>query len=225
MISILNQRGGTHNSCEDSVWVKETENQICGAVFDGCSSGIKSHWASQTLSYLFNSVWKSGMVILLDQTIGLVLAKMEEIARLTATDVVNFEATALLFIYMKKEKTLYIRAFGDGVFYVNDIEYEIDQGNRPEYLAHNMFVRGNQVTDYYKKNPIQTFENVDKFQICSDGIKAINANQYEVNNIDPMTKLLAIPTSENYLERMWNILKNNKFTLSDDLTIISYATT
>jgi hypothetical protein len=44
------------------------------------------------------------MVILLDQTIGLILAKMEEVATLTSTDVVNFESTALLFCYLKAEK-------------------------------------------------------------------------------------------------------------------------
>lgn len=53
MISILNQRGGNHNSCEDSVWVNDTEDFIVGGVFDGCSTGINSHWASQTIAYIF----------------------------------------------------------------------------------------------------------------------------------------------------------------------------
>jgi hypothetical protein len=225
MISILNQRGGDHNSCEDTVWVEETENRIYGGVFDGCSSGVQSHWASQTLAYLFRSAWKSDMSLILDGTIGLILARMEEMARLTSTSVVNFESTALLFIYDKFTKTLYLRCFGDGVFYINDIETIIDQGNKPDYLAHKMFVRGPELLDFYKKYPVQTFHHVHKFQICSDGIQAIKANQYEPTNRDPMSLLLATPTSENYLVRMWNILKKEKFTLSDDLSIISYATT
>jgi len=225
VLSILNQRGGDHNSCEDSVWVEETEHHVYGGVFDGCGKGVKSYWASQTLAYLFRSVWKSSMVTILDVTIGLILAKMEEIARLTSTDIVNFESTVMLFIYDKDSKTLYLRCFGDGVFYVNDIETIIDQGNKPDYLAHKMFVRGPELLDFYKKYPVQTFSNVEKFQICSDGLQAIKANQYEPTNRDPMTLLLATPTSPNYLVRMWNILKKEKFTLSDDLTIVSYAIT
>jgi hypothetical protein len=30
MTSILNQRGGNRNSCEDSVWIEDTENTIYG---------------------------------------------------------------------------------------------------------------------------------------------------------------------------------------------------
>ena len=220
MLSILNQRGGLHNSCEDTVLAVETEHVIYGGVFDGCSSGKNSHWASQTLAYLFE--YSFGLS---DGIISLTLARMEDIARVTGTNVVNFESTAILFHYHKETKKLRVRAFGDGIYFVNGVEYEIDQNNTPDYMAHYMFVRGLQVLDYYKRNPIQEYENVDNFQICSDGLKAINTNQYEKTDREPMSLLLAPPTSENYLKRMWNILHREKFTLSDDLSIISYATT
>jgi hypothetical protein len=40
MISTLNVRSQTHNSCEDSLFVKESDLYIWGGVFDGCSKSV-----------------------------------------------------------------------------------------------------------------------------------------------------------------------------------------
>src|SRR5687768_14521282 len=55
MLSILNVRANHHNSCEYSFHVEENENHVWGIVADGCSSGIKSHFASQLIAYFIQN--------------------------------------------------------------------------------------------------------------------------------------------------------------------------
>ena len=223
MLSILNQRGGNHNSCEDSVWVKEAEDFVVGGVFDGCSTGINSHWASQTIAYVFESNSPSfrstsdGMAIE-------VLFQLRKISMdLDIDPNTQLLSTCVLFYYNKKNKTLEIRCFGDGVYYINDIEYVVDQGNVPNYLGYQVFNGSGKQIQFIEKYPSVLYENVDRFIICSDGIQAIKESQYEEQTVNWQELLLSPPKSENYLKRMWNILKSKKFTLSDDLTIVSYA--
>lgn len=223
MLSILNQRGGTHNSCEDSFWVEETETEVYGGVFDGCSTGINSHWASQTMAYIFRMVRYR---ILCDESIIDVMCKLKELCELLKINPnTRLLSTCILFHYDKNTKILHTRCLGDGVLYINDIEYVIDQGNIPDYIGYQIYKSIEVNNEYLMKYPIVIYENVDRFIICSDGIQAIQENQYEASSVVWQELLLSPPKSENYLKRMWNILKNKKFTLSDDLTIVSYATT
>lgn len=225
MLSILNVRSDTHNSCEDTVWVEENELGLYGGVFDGCSTGKNSHWASQTLAYLYAGV-RSTYGILSDVATYMVLNKMRSIKKMGELTSDNFLSTAVLFQYNKTERKLSVRVFGDGVIYVNDVEHCFEQNNTPDYLGYQINATTSQEQyDYMDKYPVTVFHDVTKFQICSDGIKAITANQYEQTSRDPYALLLASPTSENYLKRMWNILHREKFSLGDDLSIVSYATT
>lgn len=223
MLSILNQRGGNHNSCEDSVFVKETDTVIYGGVFDGCSSGENSHWASQTFAYMFKSLFRDCQS-LKNAVIYEAVKELNKVVHILEIDRdTQLLSTCLLFIYNKKNRTLDIRCFGDGVYYINDVEYVIDQDNIPDYLGYRL--NYDVLIDFLDAYPVVRHENVDRFIICSDGIQAIHENQYEPASVKWEELLLAPPASENYLKRMWNILKNKKFTLADDLTIVSYATT
>jgi len=223
MISILNQRGGNHNSCEDSVFVKETELAIYGGVFDGCSTGVNSHWASQTMAYLF----ESNSSAFKPTSVGMAIEILFQLQKISIDLNINpntqLLSTCVLFYYNKSSKRLEVRCFGDGVYYVNDIEYVVDQGNIPDYIAYQVYNTSTEQVEFIDKYGIAIYENVDKFIICSDGIQAIKESQYEEQTVNWQEMLLAPPKSENYLKRMWNILKSKKFTLSDDLTIVSYA--
>lgn len=56
-IDKLIKMGKSHNlHCEDDYYIYENENFIVSAVFDGCSSGIDSHYASTKHKYLLNEV-------------------------------------------------------------------------------------------------------------------------------------------------------------------------
>lgn len=230
MIAVLNQRGGNHNSCEDSVWVEESDKFIVGGVFDGCSTGVKSHWASQTISYAFKkeaSDFKHGIYSNLNDFFMFNVAyHIESVcSALSLNPKTSVLSTCLMFLYDKHSKTLEIRCFGDGVYYVNDIEYTVDQGNIPDYLGYVLNEPKGLLSEFLLKYPSIIYDDVDRFIICSDGIQSIAENQYESKTVNWEELLLSPPKSENYLKRMWNILKNKKFTLGDDLTIVSYATT
>lgn len=225
MISVLNQRGGNHNSCEDSFFVKETDVFVFGGIFDGCSTGINSHWASTTISYIFQNISYGAIGMSInDAYVQTAMDYMEQACMLLRLSPdTNLLSTCLLFVYNKETKDLEIRCFGDGVYYVNDIEYVIDQGNIPHYIAYVLKEDEDTIKKYLDKYPSVVHKDVHKFIICSDGIQAINQSQYDESSMTWQELLLSVPKSENYLKRMWNILKINKFTLNDDLTIISYA--
>ncbi len=229
MLSILNQRGGTHNSCEDSVWVEESEKYIVGGIFDGCSTGINSHWASQTIAYAFQREaldFKHDVYHSLNNFfIFNILDRLERTC--SALNIVDPKtkmlSTCLMFLYNKTERVLEVRCLGDGVYFINDIEHVVDQDNTPDYLGYVIYENLDLKYDFMEKYKSVFYNNVDRFIICSDGIQAIKENQFEQSDVNWQQLLLSPPKSENYLQRMWNILKNKKFTLGDDLTIISYA--
>jgi hypothetical protein len=221
MIATLNVRGGTHNSCEDSIYWQEVDDFIYGGVFDGCSSGYKSHWASQTLAYLFAKGFQ-------DPTTNLraseVYNSLKMLAIMLGITEMSMLSTCILFSYNQLTKELKVRAFGDGYYYVNDIEYEIEQNNQPDYLAYVM--RDDALPVFLKMYTTKTYQNVNKFQICSDGIRSIDRPQLidsQPKCSNPLSLLLHPPTGENYLQRQWNILKRDSWTIADDLSIISYV--
>ena len=217
MISTLNVRSQTHNSCEDSIFFKESSSYIWGGVFDGCSTGVKSHWASQTFAYVFSKYGNP----LIDSNLIDIRRDLVSIMETLSLNYMNMLSTCVLFCYSKKDKLLDVRVFGDGYYYVNNVEYEIEQNNIPDYMAYHI-ESTQRFKDFLDCYPVKTYENVSSFQICSDGVKSISIDQFHITDLDPMALLMHPPVSENYLQRMWNKLKNNHFTIHDDLSIISY---
>ncbi len=114
MISILNVRSQTHNSCEDSVLVKENDSYIWGGVFDGCSTGTKSHWASQTFAYTFGKYGNPTVNGNLLEVRKDLVAIMETLG----INYMNLLSTCVLFCYTKLTKLLEIRVFGVAPFKV-----------------------------------------------------------------------------------------------------------
>lgn len=221
MYSVLNVISESHNSCEDSYFINETEDFVYGGVFDGCSTGTKSHWASQTLAYAFQA---AGHLPVSRNALTNVYSYLNIVKSILSLSEFNFLSTCVLFTYDKKSKQLCIRVFGDGCYFVNDVEYYIEQDNKPDYIGYHLFGHYHAFHEFIDKYQLKIYENVDNFKICSDGIKSITRSQFEQSDApEPMALLYAPPTSSNYLERMWNILKRNKYKITDDLTIISYV--
>jgi hypothetical protein len=152
-----------------------------------------------------------------------IIRELKDIAERLRLTEMNFLATFIPFIYIKEKKQLRIRPFGDGVYYINGEEFRLEQNNTPDYIGYqiNEGFAGNSM--YLDKYPELVYDNVDSFIICSDGIDSFAVSQFENIDKKEMFKLLEAPTSENYLQRQYNILKRKKFTNSDDVSIISYA--
>lgn len=220
MISTLNKISSTHNSCEDSVLVKENAHFIYGGVFDGCSTGTNSHWASRSLTY----VAAMHDIPTKDTALYHMRDDLWQVMETLGLTDMHFLSTAILFCYSKFTDTLRIRAIGDGVYYVNDVGYKIEQNNTPDYLGYHLEDSMHDFQKFLDKYPEKIYENVTHFQICSDGIDSIGRSQFAPpTDKNALAMLLAPPKSPNYLERMWNILRKDHFTISDDLSIISYV--
>ncbi len=228
MLSILNQRSNTHNSCEDSVYVHEDVDVVYGVVADGCSTGIKSHFASQAICYALanpNIKKVSDIYTLSDFSISCIMMDLKKMTNLFNLGAMNMLSTAMFFIYFKNAKTLKVRIFGDGYYFVDNVEFVIDQNNTPDYLGYHLWDEREELQSFLDKYKEEVYENVNSFHICSDGIERIERSQLitEAPKYVPGI-LMHPPTSANYLTRMWNLLKKDHYTLGDDLSIVSYVT-
>lgn len=223
MLSTLNVIANHKNNCEDNFLVVEQGSIIYGGIFDGCSTGIHSAWASQTISYIVNFAIEQEIDILSDNFINYcLLSELEYMSERLNISHINFLSTCILFKYDKTNNIFSIRTFGDCYYYLNDIEYVVDQNNTPDYLGYQMFSKNRE--EFFKKYPILTYKEVKKFIVTSDGIEKINISQFLYpKHKEPLSLLFHTPSSNNFLQRMWNILKKEGYTVDDDLTIISYA--
>jgi hypothetical protein len=209
----------THTVCEDALFVKQYKDKICGLISDGCSSGKDSVWASNTLKHIFSHN-TFDLYFLLDDTIKIAISMLKKLKEDLNLEVYHLESTAILFEYFIEDKVLYIRAFGDGSYFVNGVQHTIDENNTPDYIGHYVDSDANAIDEYLSKHPLITFENVESFSICSDGVDKISISTFK----DPKRKSeeLFIPvTSETQLERKWNLLKRDGWIVKDDLSIIS----
>lgn len=219
MLSKLLICSRSHTTCEDTLDVIETEEYIKGGVFDGCSSGKNSKWASHTLNYAF----KQFDYKMSNAACKFVMFDLKRIKDILKLDITNFESTAVIFDYDKETKTLHLRVFGDCTYFINGERFDISQNNIPDYISHHIDKDEDGMTEYVGKYPTKIYLNVDSFIICSDGIDRLEYSALKIPEKNALEVLTTKPNSTTYLERMWNLLKKNGWQVADDLSIISYT--
>lgn len=251
MIQILNKRSSTHpNWCEDNYWVNETDKYIQGAVLDGCSTGINSHFASTLIKYSFEKVsnyifikygafTQHNPVFYFSLIIGGVRDNLINIKSSLNLIELNLLSTIVFFFYNKENKSLWIKFIGDGVIYIDGNEIVNDENNIPDYIGYHLNEPWAEFYSWIRSRRTLNFENVENFAICSDGIHSlVNLKNPHINKevainfliIDDQWKRL-----ENGLNKKFNILTNRDeelkrsdelywWDIKDDLTIIKYAT-
>lgn len=245
MLSILNKRSSVHpNWCEDNYWVVEEEDLIVGAVLDGCSTGINSHFASQFVKYVLEYSWTLGNpynhpYIMCCTMARRVIGKMSIVSRQLSLTDMNFLSTIVFFTYNKRTKELYVMFFGDGVVYVNGEEFIHDEQNAPQYPAYHMNDTPEQIDGYLSTRKTMEFSGVEDFSICTDGVHSLyNVRDGKIPQsvaIDYLVKDRWAVSQKTGLARKFNILTNRNpatrltdetycWDLKDDLTIIRYAT-
>ena len=229
MISVLNKISRHHNSCEDSVYVEETEDRVFGAVLDGCSTGVNSHWASQTFVYIVKTAMKQVSKLTTTTSLYIMRTKMNSLATLLHLSDAHLLSTIILFVYDKKTKVLDVLPLGDCTISINHaFIHRIDQGNKPDYFGYLLYSDLKTFDNFVERNPPWVFHNVESFAICSDGIDQIVTPQFpktDISHLNPIDMLIkTAPGSKFYLQQCWNKLKAAGFQLNDDLSIVSYAT-
>lgn len=214
---------GKKECCEDSLWVEETPEKIVGVVADGCSDSFNSVFASRLLCYLLKKRYNLFTTIS-NHLIETIITELRYINELLVLPEKHLLSTFIPFIYNKEKEELRIRPFGDCVFYIDGLECKIDQNDRPDYIGYQIDegFAGNSM--YLDKYPELVYTFVNSFIVSSDGIDSLQQNQFVTLDCtqDPKQFLLAPPDTTNCLQRRYNILKRNKVTNSDDISIISY---
>lgn len=251
MIQILNKRASTHpNHCEDSYFIHEDDEVIVGAVLDGCSTGIESHFASQFVKYALESgirhCSKKKFNFTNDEQMldSLVLDchKCLDVAKyLLGLTEMNFLSTMVVFVYSKGESRLTVKFWGDGSIFVTDkndltVRFDNDEGNAPQYLAYYTPNKP-ETYDYFSSRITKTFLDVKSFSICTDGIDSlVNLKNPHVNREVAINHLLysdKFKTQKLGLSKRFSQLTNRfddlklseelyYWDIKDDLTIIHF---
>lgn len=229
MIAKISQRSDKkdhYNHCEDSSFFYEGDNIIKGGIFDGCSTGTNSHFASQLFCYAFANWPLLTIPITHDKVLQDVHSSLDCVADALGLQDINMLSTAIIFDFDKALKTLQLRIFGDAVYYINGVEYVVDQDNKPDYMGYYINKPPHEFKEYISKYPTKVYEDVESFVLCSDGIlsfKRSNMEPEEPKFPNPIEHLLQPPKGKTALELRMTQLKRDKYMLDDDLSIISYV--
>jgi len=179
----LLKRGTLHpDFCEDFLFhTEKIENFVISAVFDGCSGGDNSHFASSLWGKVLRTVCTQEKIPLtyptgndlaneiLFQSI-LKLKKIKQVGGFTSNDLL---ATVILLVYDKAKNSATIIACGDGCIAINGALLEIDQDNKPDYPAY--FIDSIEDKESFnkwleQKNHIFNVKVVKDISISTDGL-------------------------------------------------------
>ncbi len=237
IINTISRKGSLHKDTnEDFLLSEERQNLILCAVFDGCSTGKDSHFASA----LFGKILRNSFFSLdLNRTIDLENL-MQELSQLFINKVISIQkelkiptsellSTGIFCLLNKQNREAKIIAIGDGFLSQNRQNEIINQNNTPNYLAYHLetIEKKNGFESWYR-NEIKHFQfsETKNVTIATDGILSFKnqTNSMEDLIIDPIAYLIIddfLQGNKSMLSRKLNILKN-KYALSntDDISII-----
>ncbi len=141
------KRGLNHaNYCEDFI-LHETlaDKYELFAVFDGCSSGIDSHFASAFIAKIVRTEFQklqSETELLnkkcLEKLLFNVILSLKEQKQILNLDSDELLSTIILFLYNKLADSGIIIIVGDGLVSINGELTNVDQNNIPDYLAYHL---------------------------------------------------------------------------------------
>lgn len=236
---ILNKRADTHHDfCEDSFHYTERDGWVICGVFDGCSDGINSHFASQLHAYSFRNIlskyWSEHLQLMdanriipvnLINGLGILLAT-NVLAMTQAMSVHELEnlSTAVLALYNVRSKHLVVKFIGDGAVCVDGVMHRVDSGpaNTPSYLGYLDVDETDQIEDE-DIYPVKIFTDVKSFSLCTDGIDYIRHPHKSVEEcIHFLLQDTTLLPSAKMLPRKCNILTKEGAQFNDDITIIRY---
>lgn len=231
MISTLLKNAAGKVCCEDNLFFRLYTDHlgrpgdiIVGGVFDGCSTGTNSAFASQLFSYLF----QKPVIGEVFSTQNLLIIRAETISVMNLLDItpMHMLSTIILFEYDTKTRQLQVRIFGDGIISVNGRVTRIEQDNEPDYMGYHLEY-AKDFTEYLQKYPIRVFEGVDEFFVSTDGLDSFRISQLKESAIDPVSFLMDGITepSRNTLKLRYNRIVKEGWQNTDDLGIIYFKNT
>jgi len=238
----LIKRGVNHpNYCEDFILHEDIdENYSIYGVFDGCSSGIDSHFASALIAkgirnevknIDFNNKSIDRIMELLIFNTSISLQKFKKQFNISYNELLS---TIVLFLYHRKKDKGKIIAIGDGFLSINGKQIDIDQKNQPDYIGYHIDKIIDKVSFsvwydiFVKKYDVEELKDVTistdgVFSFFKQGEVAKDADK-EIKPTDYLTKNTDLLGNKAMLGRKTNILKK-VYALHnyDDLGIIRIA--
>lgn len=231
-IATVSKRGTSHTDWnEDSLYYLQTESTVIGGVFDGCSSGKDSYFASKLFANVFKAtIEQAKQAICINNFPTLVNSFFINLHKAINTIGLCREetlSTAILFIYDIETNQLMVKFFGDGVAYSNHNLFEIfkvDEENKPDYIAYSLesILKEADFHRYWQSKKSFLTKTKD-FSISTDGIFSFK----HVNKLEPNVEIekylahdLFLYKNAAGLKRKLNIIRNKGFEHDDDLTVI-----
>ncbi len=223
--------------CEDYIFQKELDPHYhVAAVMDGCSSGKDSHFASALIGKLVQKIVhdlafsprlddKPTAQELNRWIVQEVFVGLKDIRKQLSLTSLEILATLLLCVYDRSRKQAFVHVIGDGFVAVDGTVHELDQQNRPRYLAY--YLEEPFASWYASQEQFFSLDRPQDLSISTDGVdsfRSIRPELMEEEKVDPIqlflcdTNLIHLP---NMLTRKFNILeKRYKCHPGDDVGIV-----
>ncbi len=233
------KRGSNHpDYCEDFLIVSKKNDYMLFGVFDGCSSGSDSHFASALIGKIIKAeflkmeikrkdkIEKNLKTLLFNSLMS--LKKLKETLLLDEYE--ELLSTIILFLYDTTKNNGIIVVSGDGLVSINGTETIIDQNNAPRYPAYyldEMYDRISFNTWYGSYNKTFEVSELVDVSISTDGVlsftgqKQTENEEKVINVVDYLLKDDFLIANKAMSGRKVNIL-NKKYGLQnfDDLGLI-----
>ena len=232
------KRGLNHaNYCEDFL-LHETladKYELFG-VFDGCSSGIDSHFASSFIAKITRSEFHKLEIekdlsteYFIKKLLFNVVFAIKEQKQTLGLNRDELLSTIILFLYDKQSNSGLIITIGDGVISINGKHKVIDEDNIPDYLAYHLDKINNQAEFkmwYMMHTQQYDIDYLTDVSISTDGatsfVKTAKPEQEgTINPLDYLFKDEFLIKNKAMLGRKCNLLeRKHNLVNADDLGII-----
>lgn len=246
IIQSVIRKGSEHQVfCEDFKSTQDGEKYFIGALFDGCSGGHESHFASSLFGKTFNqtlanSGFMSGDTIEIraKEFIRTFVNKLFEVK--VVLDLIDDDmlTTFIMIVYDKINKEALTLSVGDGVVccngeimvmentrFIDDEKFKDSYTNRPDYITYDLTKIGLDKSYfdnwYYNHVKITKFIEPEDISISTDGIFTFNTSDKEIDVINYLLIDDEWIRNKIMLSKKINILKTKYNSVhKDDVSII-----
>lgn len=228
IVRTLVKKGTDHPVyCEDDLFTFEKDELFIGAIFDGCSTGIKSHFASALHAKILKNVVlsitnsKSASGFLQYATLSVFIRELKKAIEYLQLDTLEVLSTMIICFIQDNKVDVYI--IGDGCVKIDDRHFKYEsEGNAPDYPAYH--VNDSILLGDYVKELHTTF--VKDVSICSDGIYSFKGPDLTTDYFSVVDEKLlqdvSLINSEAMLGRKYNMLTKQGLSNYDDISIVRF---
>ena len=233
-IRVISKRGQQHlDNNEDAAVFYISGDFVYLGVFDGCSSGVKSHFASELHAKLFRGCFYEKLTELpLEARVNHILHSMFDNLKLTQhllnISILELLSTVVFSIVDTNKKEAIVVHVGDGLHYaLTSLDEEanshleiIDENNMPTYLIEQV---NKSFDNFLNVCKIFKYSDVVDLSISTDGLQTFKTTDGNCLDhvCDYFLKDIKLLKSLAMLPRKYNILmKDKQYGHDDDVTII-----